>query len=79
MDWACLSAAVVVGIAAGYMFHSVRVRMMSQREKQELEALKVRTRELQATITQVCKLVDDWDLQSRKRSIAGTLPRPPQY
>lgn len=61
MHWACLVAAVIVGIVAGYMFHSARVRMLSEREKRELAALKVRTGELQAIIAQVCGMVDKFE------------------
>lgn len=76
MHWACWLLAAPLLFTAGYMFHSARVRMMSEREKRELAALKVRTGELQAIIAQVCGLVDKFEHQ---KSIADIHPRPPLY
>jgi len=63
MHPACLAAAVVVGTVAGYLLHSVRSRMSTAREHQELAALKVRAIELHAVIAQVCGLVDRFEAQ----------------
>ncbi len=57
MHTVCWVAASLLGTAAGYLLHSVRVRMMSARERKELAALKVKLEETMHVVDSVAALI----------------------
>lgn len=67
MHWACWIAASALGVCAGYMLHSARVRMLTARERAEMEVIRDRLRAAADTVEAVHALI---------RSREGLLPRP---
>lgn len=63
MHWAPCIAALAVGLCAGYVIHNMRGRMMTERERRDLAALREKTAELQAVIDQVMGLVQKRDAE----------------
>ena len=77
MHWACWIAASAIGTCAGYMLHSARMRMLTGKERAEMERLKAKLRETLATVEAVHDLIVKRDAELQKTRL-NIVPRPPQ-
>ncbi len=76
MHWACWVAATAIGTCAGYMLHGARVRMLSAREKADMEALRTKLSEALATVEAVNALI--LKRQALQMPRPNIVPRPPR-